>query len=119
MSEYMHTSIRSPGSSAENLLVVPPLGTKILEWFWPEDEPTTEDGDRFVGEESARCWASYDGKGYFPEMTKKENAPPFLMLSPPPGQRVSRMQLPVVVSDAPPSGEFTRQDIDFTAESQL
>ena len=119
----------------------PPLGTKILERFWPEDEPTNEDGDLAVREESAGRWASYDGEGYFPGMAEKENAPPFVMLSPPPSRRVSRMQLPVAVSDAPSrwvsahlriemnivsiigfgffSDEFPRQNIDFTVESQL
>lgn len=119
MSEYMHTSIESLHSPAANPLVVPPLGTKILERFWPEDEPTNEDGDLAVREESAGRWASYDGEGYFPGMAEKENAPPFVMLSPPPSRRVSRLQLPVAVSDAPSSDEFPRQNIDFTVESQL
>ena len=92
-------------------------------------------------EELAGRWTSYDGKGYFPEMAEKEHAYPFLMLSPPPSQRVSRMKPPVVVSDTPSrwvsahfhvamnnvsmivfcfySDEFPRQNIDFTAESQL
>ena len=92
-------------------------------------------------EESAGRWASYDGMGYFAGTAEKEIAPPFLMLSPPPSRRVSRMQLPVEVSNTPSrwvsthlhvemnidsmigsgffSDEFPRQNIDFTVESQL
>ena len=91
-------------------------------------------------EESAGCWTSYNGQGYFPEMTKKGNALPFLMLSPPPSRRVLCMQPPVVVCNTPSrwvfthlhikmniismiesssSDEFMRQNIDCMVESQL
>ena len=91
-------------------------------------------------EESAGRWTSYNGQGYFPEMAEKENALPFLMLSPPPSRCASRMQLPVVVSNTPSrwvsahlhiemniismigsfsSDEFTRQNIDCMVGSQL
>ncbi|KAL4064192.1 hypothetical protein V8B97DRAFT_1323827 [Scleroderma yunnanense] len=117
-SDYVHNSPESVHPTARGPLVVPPLGTKILERFWPEDEPTIEDGDLAVRQESGGCWASYADT---PGMGKE--IPPRFSLTPPPSRHGSRAQSlsvnPTAVSDIPFSYEFPRQKVEFTVESQL
>ncbi|KAI5997698.1 hypothetical protein F5J12DRAFT_335760 [Pisolithus orientalis] len=120
---------------------VPPLGTKILERFWPENEPfSMGDADvshcqrpplghtysasldrtqGFVFETAVNDWTAGSGSGLGKEIPHR-----FSMLTPPPSRRVSRIQ-PLSTSvtatrDLPFSDEFPRRpSVDHRVESEL
>ncbi|KAG6331045.1 hypothetical protein ID866_8045 [Astraeus odoratus] len=70
---------------------VPALGTKILERFWPEDEPSIDHRDPFRGLESDRWRKSLGGNiGHYPG-SEKDVPPRISMLAPPPSRQVSRV----------------------------
>ncbi|KAI6043367.1 hypothetical protein EDC04DRAFT_2652776 [Pisolithus marmoratus] len=119
-------------------LSVPPLGTKILERFWPENEPFSKgDADvsqqplgeirpgslnrtqAFGSEMAVDDWTAGSGSGLGKEIPHR-----FLMLTPPPSRRVSRIH-PLSTSmtaaqDLPFSDEFPKgPSVDHRIESEM
>ncbi|KAI6130083.1 hypothetical protein EV401DRAFT_1924770 [Pisolithus croceorrhizus] len=111
---------------------IPSVGTKILERFWPENEPffvgdadvsqqppedvrsgSVERTQAFSFEVAMDDWTAGSGLGLEKEIPHR-----FSMLTPPPSRRVSRMQ--PVAQDLPFSDEFpTRPSVDHRMESEL